>query len=97
MHVTPLKYAQRQEVRQISCQEKKENVFFFYLPRRAFHSKSSSNSQVNCSSLKKNKRFRVQLILWLTSQGALVLSLLIVPRKTRLVYRLTHPSRKHVG
>lgn len=52
MYVTPLKYAQRQEVRQISCQEKKENVLF-YLSRQAFHSKSSSNSQVNCSSIKK--------------------------------------------
>ena len=28
MYVTPLKFAQRQEVRQISCQEKKENVLF---------------------------------------------------------------------
>lgn len=35
------------------ARKKKENVFLFYLPRRAFHSKSSSNSQVNCSSIKK--------------------------------------------
>lgn len=33
MYVTPLKYAQRQEVRQISCQEKKKKTCSFFIYR----------------------------------------------------------------
>ena len=88
MYETPLKYAQRQEARQISRQEKKENVFFFIYREELFIAKVALIPKwiaVQQKKQNKNKRFCVQLILWLTSQGALVLSLLIVPRKTRLV------------
>ena len=36
MYVTPLKYAQRQEVKQISCQEKKRKRVLFLFTEASF-------------------------------------------------------------